>query len=363
MASIRAVAARAGVSPATVSRVLNGRGYVSQAVREKVERAVAELNYRPNVHARRLRGIRSHSIGLIFTHVTHPFSAEVAEAIEEVARQHGYFTVVGNTHRDSQLFDQYLAAFLAFGVDGLVVVPPATTTQVAASLAEVPVPWVVIDQPLPGLAADQVLTDNVEGAYRLTTHLLRVGHRRIAFVGGHPKTIKGRERLAGYERALGEYGLPVDRDLVRMRDFDEASGYELATELLQGARPNAFFAANLDVQLGVLRAVRDAGLAVPDDIALAGFDDLPFAAQFAPFLTVVAQQTRTIGVIAAQLLMDKLRGKRAPSEHQTVLLQPQLIVRASCGAGQHFVDPATDDHGSGESLQPSRPARAAEINR
>lgn len=330
--SIRAVAKHAGVSPATVSRVLNGSGYVSDTVRAKVELAIGELDFRPNFHARHLRGIRSRTIALVFTQVTHPFSAEVAYAIEEIAMQQGYFVVLGNTHRDSNLFDHYLKTFASYGVEGFVVVPPAITKEVIASLTSIPIPYVLIDQRIPDLAVDQVVTDNFAGAYDLTDHLARIGHRRIAYVGGPPALQKGRDRLAGYEAALRDHGIPAEAELVRTgEETDQQTGLALTANLLSETRPDVLFAANLDLQIGALQAIRLAGLRVPDDLAMAGFDDIPYAAHLTPSITVVAQQARTLGVIAAQLLLDKLSGKRPLSEHETISLRPQLIVRDRSG--------------------------------
>lgn len=331
--SIRAVAKHARVSTATVSRVLNGSGYVSDTVRARVERAIEALHYRPNIHARRLRGMRSRMIALVFTQVTHPFSAEIANAIEDTAMQHGYFAVVGNTHRDSTLFDYYVKTFASYGVEGFVIVPPAITEGVTASLKSISVPYVLIDQRIPELAVDQVITDNFVGAYDLTSHLANIGHRRIAFVVGPQTSQKHQDRRAGYEAALRDHGLPIEEDLIRIgEDVDASIGLELAADLLGKTRPDVLFAASLDLQIGALQAIREAGLRMPDDIAMAGFDDIPYAAYLAPHITAVAQQTRTLGVIAAQLLLDKLSGKRPLIEHETVSLRPRLIIRGRAAA-------------------------------
>lgn len=338
---IQAVARHAGVSPATVSRVLNGSGQVSDELRRRVERAIATLGYRPNQHARRLRGKRSGMIGLIFTDALNPFFAGIADAVEGVARRHGYTVVLGNTRYESGTFQHYIDTFLAYGVDGLVVVPPDASRAHRASIERLPVPCVVLDQRIPKLAIDQVATDNVAGARQLTDHLLDLGYRRIAFVGGDPRAPTGQERARGYRLAHEARGVPVDEALVRMRDFWEESAFAITAALLTGARPEALFAANLNTLVGTVRAVRAAGLAIPDDIAVVGFDDIPFMPAIIPFLTVVAQQSRMLGVVAAQLLLDKVGGKRARSEYQTVLLQPELIVRESCGARLRAPERAT----------------------
>lgn len=325
--SIRAVAELAGVSAATVSRVLNNSGYVSDATRRRVEQAAMELGYRPNPHARRLRGVGGRLIALLFNQVAHPFSSDVTLAIDEISERHGYFVIAGNTHQDNTRFERYLETFVANGVDGLIVVPPTVSPEVEEALRAVPVPYCLIDQQIPSLNADQIVTDNVSGAYAVTRQLLANGNRRIAFIGGNPKNQKARDRLKGYENALREYGIAHEASLVRMREFDQRSGFELTTEVLAGELPDALFAANMDIQVGMLRALRAAGLHAPADVALGAIDELPYAAEYSPFEVVAAQQTRTIGVIAAQLLIDKLEGRRDPSDHQVVVLQPQLIRR------------------------------------
>lgn len=339
--SIHAVAKQAKVSPATVSRVLNNSGYVSDGLRRAVEEAVALLGYRPNVHARRLRGKRSKMIGLVFTNATYPFFAAVALAVEDIARQNGYSVVLGNTHGRIEAFDHYLETFASYDVDGLIVVPPGAPQQHRPALDALTIPYVLLDKRIRGLAVDQVATDNVAGATRMTEHLLAIGHRRIAFVGGDPRLPTARERAQGYRRALLARGVGVDKALIRMHDFSEESGFALTRALLRESRPEAIFAANFNVLLGALRAVRGAGLAIPDDVAVVGFDDIPFVAAVAPILTVIAQQSRAIGIAAAQLLLDKLGGTRALAEHRTVLLQPELIVRESCGARRRGLARAT----------------------
>ena len=330
--SMQAVARHAGVSSATVSRVLNGTGHVRGELRRRVEQSIAALGYRPNQHARRLRGKGSRMIGLIFTDALNPFFAIIAVAIEDVARQNGYTVVLGNTRYEPATFRHYLETFLAYGVEGLVVVPSDASGEHRGLIERLPVPCVVLDQRVPNLAVDQVASDNVAGARQLAEHLLGLGHRRIAFVGGDPKAPTGQERVRGFRLAHEARGVPVDESLVRMRDFWEESAYAIVESLLARTRPDALFAANLNTLVGTVRAVRAAGLAIPGDIAVVGFDDIPFMSAITPFLTVVAQQSRTLGVIAAQLLLDKLSGKRARAEHQTVLVQPELIVRESCGA-------------------------------
>src|SRR5215210_6002961 len=207
------VARHAGVSPATVSRVLNGTGHVRDELRRRVEQSIAALGYRPNQHARRLRGKGSRMIGLIFTDALNPFFAIIAVAIEDVARQNGYAVVLGNTRYEPATFRHYLETFLAYGVEGLVVVPSDASGEHRGPIERLPVPCVVLDQRIPHLAVDQVASDNVAGARQLAEHLLDLGHRRIAFIGGDPQAPTGQERVRGYRLAHEARGVPVDESL------------------------------------------------------------------------------------------------------------------------------------------------------
>lgn len=339
---IHEVARHAGVSAATVSRVLNG-GSVRDELRRRVELSIAALGYRPNPHARRLRGKRSKMLGLIFTDAVNPFFAAIVDAVEDVARKNSYTVVIGNTRYETTAFQHYLDTFLTYGIDGLIVVPPDASREQRARIERLPVPCVVLDQRIPGLAVDQVATDNVVGARRLTNHLLDLGHRRIAFIGGDPQAPTGQERARGYRLAHEARGLPVDEALVCMHDFWEETAFSITTTLLARTRPDALFAANLNTLIGTVRGVHAAGLTIPEDIAVAGFDDIPFMSSIAPFLTVVAQQSRMLGVLAAQLLLDRLHGERVTAAPQTVLLQPELIVRESCGAGLRAAPVLSED--------------------
>jgi len=330
--SIRAVAERAGVSSATVSRALNGSGYVSEAVRRTVEQASTDLGYRPNVHAQRLRGKRSNMIGLVFNDAMNPFFGELAFAVEDIARQRGFSVIVGNTRWEFAAHLRYLETFGSYGVDGLMIVPAQMTKRQRTALTALTVPYVLLDQRIPSLLVDQVATDSVAGARRMVDHLVGIGHRRIALIGGDPQMPTARDRLRGYRESLAAHDIACDDALVRMRDFSTESGYLLTQALLRETVPDALFAVNLNTLVGTVRAVREAGLAIPQEIAVTGFDDVPFMAAIDPFLTVVTQQNRALGVFAAQLLLDKIEGKRATTDHQTILLQAELIVRESCGA-------------------------------
>lgn len=322
MATIREVAEKAGASVSTVSRVLNNEGYASPATRQKVERAAAELGYRPNVHARRLRGVESRTIALLSPHVAHPFSSEVSAAIDEIAQLNGYCVIVGNTNRDSLRFRQYLNTLVASGIDGLIVAPPSDAPDVVEALKSIKLPLCQLDQPLANLQSDQVITDNALAAYKVARWLLDAGCRRIAFLGGTRSQKKTIDRLAGYEKALREVGIEPAAELAFFGEYDERSGFELTQSALSSGMPDALFATNLDLQVGMLNALRHFAHATHSNLRLGAIDELPYAKDYSPIDFVAGQPTRTIGVIAAQLLIDKIEGRRTLTENELIVVKP-----------------------------------------
>lgn len=332
--TVKDVGKRAGVSGATVSRVLNGKGSPSPAVRERVVKAAAALRYQPNRAARRLRVRRSEVIGLILSDIENPFFTSLIHGVEDVAYRNGYSLILCNSGEDPKRERLYSEVMRAEGVAGVVI---ATTSDRqgeagARDLVRHGVAVVAVDRRIPSLDLDTVVVDNVGGAAAAVTHLFALGHRRVAFVGGPLSMSTGRERQEGYERAHRLAGRRVARDLVRRGDFKFASGFSRTLELLRLARPpSALFVANNLMTLGALTAIHERGLAIPRDIAVVGFDDLPWAPALDPPLTTVAQPTYAAGEAAAELLLKRIAG---PRDHatQTLLLRTELVVRRSCGA-------------------------------
>ncbi len=292
MVGLKDVARRAGVSVATVSRVLTNSPLVNAETRARVQQAMDALEYRPNRVARRLRGDAGQAglLGLVVPDIQNPFFAEVARGVEEVAQARGYMVFLGNSDEDEAVERRYLELMRAERVDGIIL--PASSDNAAAvtELARGGLPVVCVDRRLPRAALDTVIADNVEGAYAAVRHLLAVGHRRIGFGGGRPQLSTTRERREGYGRALAEAGLAADEALVRAADSREAGGREAARALLALPHPpTALFVGNNLMTLGALEAVHGMGLRVPDDVAVVGYDDMPWALAFNPPLTAVRQ--------------------------------------------------------------------------
>jgi len=325
---IEDVARRAGVSTATVSRVLSGKPYVSDALRQRVLETIQELDYRPSRVARSLRVQRSSIIGLIISDIQNPFFTSVVRAVEDVAQQRGYAVFLCNSDEDVDKELTYIELMLAEQVAGMIVSPTASSNEVYRRLVEQRVPVVAIDRRVDGVPMDTVVSDNVQAACAVVSHLIENGYRRIGAILGIPDASTGAERYQGYVTALAHYGMPLLPELVRSGLPRSQNGYELTLDLLaQSQPPDAIFTGNNLLTIGALRAIHEVGLGIPDDVALAGFDEMDWMFLVKPALTVVMQPAYEMGQRAAELLLERIVDPdRAP---QAVVLQPTVKVRES----------------------------------
>jgi LacI family transcriptional regulator len=331
MPTIRDVAERAGVSPITVSRVINNSGYVSQETRSRVEAAIAELQYVPNSLARSLRFKRTHTLALVLTDITNPFWTTVARGVEDAASQCGFNVILCNTDENEAKQSEYLNVLLQKQVDGFLLVPARSTPDPIVLIQSQKVPTVVLDRQVPGAQVDIVRGDSEGGAYQLVRLLLSLGHRRIAMLSGPVSISTAADRVTGYRRALHEVGLEAQAELICYGEYTQESGYQMAQKALSlTPRPTALFAANNFIAIGALRALREVGMRVPEDMALVSFDDIPPAFVIEPFLTVAAQPAYEMGHRATELLLARLSGQ-APPECQEIVLPTEIIVRRSSG--------------------------------
>ncbi len=330
MPTIRDVARRAGVGVATVSRVLNNSGYVSSGTRARVLQAVEELGYVPNRLARGLRSKRTQTLGLVLTDITNPFWTTVARGVEDAASAKGFSVILCNTDESPEKEIAYVGLLLQKQIDGFLLVPARNTTESVEMVLARHVPLVVLDRRIP-MTVDTVRCDSEGGAYALTRHLLDLGHRRIAVLGGPAQVSTAADRVEGYRRALDEAGVPFDPRLVAYSAFTQESGEAMACQMLESQpRPTALFAVNNFIAIGALRALRRMGLAVPKECSLVGFDDLPSALVPDPFLTVASQPAYDMGVLAGQRLIGRLEGTITGPQSDMVL-PTKLIVRRSSG--------------------------------
>jgi LacI family transcriptional regulator len=331
MPTIQDVARRAGVAPITVSRVINHSGYFSKETRQKVEAAIAELGYVPNTLARSLRSKKTHTLALILTDITNPFFTMISRGVEDAASDAGFMVIYCNTDESESEEEKYLQLLLQKQVDGILLVPARSTSRAIASIQEQGTAVVVLDRHLTGVEADIVRGDSQGGACLLVKHLIDLGHRQIAVLTGPESVSTAEDRLTGYKRALEAAGIPIDDQLIYYGAYTRQGGYEMAQRVLSNAhRPTALFAANNFIALGALRALREAGVRVPEEMALVCFDDLPSTWILDPFLTVAAQPAYEMGKKATELILARIKGQ-APAPCQEIVLPVEIIVRRTSG--------------------------------
>jgi DNA-binding LacI/PurR family transcriptional regulator len=328
-ATIADVARRSGVSTATVSRVLSGVQPAREATRDRVLAAVRELDYRPSGVARALKRRETRTIGLLITDIGNPFFPQIVRAVEDEAHARGYGVILCNAADDSERELAYLELLLERRVDGLIVASARTTRRHAERLAAVPMPIVLVNSDAPGSALAGITTAHRHGARMATEHLLGLGHRRIAHISA-PSAQAARLRHAGVTDALRAAGLDPASLLLAEGDEHVAGGARAAQLLLaERPQPTAIVCYNDLTAVGALRAVRRAGLRVPEDVSLTGFDDIELAAWTDPPLTTVRQPTDALARWAVSRLADVLPGGRPAPERVT--LEPTLEVRGSSG--------------------------------
>jgi LacI family transcriptional regulator len=330
---MRDVAREAGVSIATVSHVLNNTRFVSDGLRARVEAAMEELSYQPNVLARGLRSGQTETVGLIVPDNSNPFFAEVARMIETEGFDHGYSVVLCNSDNSLEKEGAYVDVLIAKHVDGVIFIASGDDQRHLQDLDRRGIPVVVADRDIPEALADVVLVDNESGGYEATRYLLDMGHRRIACICGPTSLATSAERLEGYKRALTEAGVEVREDFIVPADFRYSGGEAAAAELLDAVEPPfAIFAFNDVMAIGALRAIRAVGLRVPEDISVVGFDDIHLAKAMSPALTTVAQPVKEMAEETVDLLLERIHTKDDAKSCQRIILKPHLVIRNSCGA-------------------------------
>jgi LacI family transcriptional regulator len=333
MATMADVARLAGVSIATVSHVLNGTRTVRPETRALVLDAVRAADYTPNTVAQALATARTTTIGLALPAISNPFLGELIHAIEAESARQGYTLLLVDPHEDPDYEDTVVRRLQGRRVDGVLLAPSARPQAALRHLTSRGVPTVLVDR-LIDARMDQVGSENVEAVAGLVAHLAGTGHERIALVAGHPGLQTTIERVEGYRLGLRRAGLSAEL-LVDGHSAEEPARVAVHALLARAAPPTAVITANNSMTIGAMQAFREAGLRVPEDLALACFDDFPWADLFAPRLTVVAQPFADIGREAVRLLLRRMADPTAPP--QTIRLPPRFVHRDSCGC------PATTD--------------------
>jgi LacI family transcriptional regulator len=330
--TIRDVAQRAGVSTASVSRVLNGTDRVSPGVAARVQTAVAALGYQPSDVARSLKTAVTNILACVIPDISNPFFPEMVRGVEDVAREFGYATLLCNTDDDPDKEDEYLRVLARRRIDGLILIPSHDESPPIplSYLIEHLTPVVLVDRGMDGFAGDRVMVDNRRGGQLAAEHVLDLGHRRIGIVNRAPDTSSARERQEGFATALADRDA-YDVALVRYGDYAIGSGRTHAMDLLSRTpRPTAILAGNDLIGIGALQAAAELGLTVPGDVSIVGFDGIALSEFVAPPLTTVAQPTYQLGRLAASLLVRRRSGETS-GVGVTYRLEPHLVVRGSTG--------------------------------
>jgi LacI family transcriptional regulator len=330
--TIRDVASRANVSVNTVSRVLNNKGEISQQTKERVLDAIRDLNFRPNTFARSLQGKQSLTIGQIVTDCINPNNAQQIRAVQNVTARQGYSVLLVDTNEQAEREIAAVDIMVEKFVDGFLITPLQYDNKHLARLhKEGRVPFVLTNRAIDELAdVDTVLHNNYAGAYAATQHLIGLGHRRIAYLTARRQVWTVEQRLLGYKAALNEAELLYNEELVVQINLSLESAFEATKYLLTlppNRRPTAIFAYNDFMAVGVIKALKEAGVKVPDDMALVGYDDIIYAQFLEIPLTTVRQPTQKLGEVAAEVLLERIA--RRDTEVKRIVLEPELIIRAS----------------------------------
>jgi LacI family transcriptional regulator len=334
------IAKRAGVSRSTVSRVINGQQYVRQDVRERVLRVIQETGFHPNVAARALASQRSWMIGLVLPRSVSSFFADpyfprLTQGIAQACNRHDYslgLFLVSTPEDEDKIFSRISRkGFL----DGILIQSGEMNDQLNERLVNLTVPIVVVGRPFQTNDVSYIDVDNVKASFEAVTHLVDLGYRKIATITGPLNSTVSLDRKEGYLNALLKHRLVVNKSLIVEGDFTEVGGYTAMKQLL-AAKPDAVFAASDIMALGAMRAARDAGFRVPEDIAFVGFDDLPLASLSNPPLTTVHQPISEFGEKAVEILIDLIENGLKSSRR--IIMDTALVIRESCGAKQKLVN-------------------------
>ncbi len=332
MPTIKDVAAEAGVSIASVSKVLNNPDYGSVEMRAKVVAAIRKLGYQPSNIARSMVMGKTNLIALVIPDVRNQFFTSVARGVEDVASKHDYRVMLCNTDEDPVKEQKYIDVFRGKIVDGFIISVASDRDRYLGRIDMETLPFVFIDRVCEGISVDAIVVDNKDGAYKAVSHLLQLGHRRVGLITGKRDTLPGRERLRGYTEAYKALGLEPYTEIIKDGGFTIEGGYKATKALLDVEnRPTAIFVANNAMTIGCLKALAEAKVKIPDEISVVGFDDSEWAEFFTPPLTVVRQPTYTMGALAGEMLFQRIMGT-VPPDRQEVVLKPELVIRESCRA-------------------------------
>ncbi len=334
--TIKDIAQLAGVSHTTVSRAINNKPRIKIETKERILAIAKRLNYRPNLLARSLIEKRTKTLGLVITNIENPFYNELAYSIESTARSLGYSIIFCCSHSDLEIERQHIEILRSRGVDGIIFTSAHIEDPNIIALAEERYPIVLVNRrtyhPIIKEKVDYVGIDNIFGGFLAVEHLIRIGHRRIGIIGGSRESSVGHERVEGGKKALRMYGIEEREEYFLDGDFLKESGFDGAKKFINMKEPpTAIFATNDYMALGVLDAIAEEGLRVPEDIAVVGFNNIGFTSFKGIELTTIGQKKYEMGLLAVKLLIENIENKDSKTFAREVLLKPELIIRRTCG--------------------------------
>ena len=327
-ATIYDVAKEAGVSIATVSKVINGKGKISEETRGSVLAIMDRMDYQPSVIASALTGKKTFTLGLLVPDISNPFFAEIARAIEDQSQRYGYSVVMCSTDNKDDKVERYIALLLQKSVDGIIIATGIDKINILEQLLSKRIPVVLLAREMPLVAVNTVVVDDYVGGSLAASHLLELGHKRMAVLGESAKVVSSRERIRGFRQTMEDEQIPFREEWLKYCDYRIEDGKLKALELLQTEdRPTAIFACNDMLAVGALQAAKEAGVKVPDELSIVSFDNTILATVTDPQLTTIAQPMDYMGKAVVDLIVDELKGSK--SIKQRMVLRPELLIRES----------------------------------
>lgn len=331
MNTLKDVAKLAGVSTATVSHVINGTRFVSEELQQKVNNAMAELDYRPNMMARALKMGFQKTIGIIVPDCTNPFFAEISRSIDRYCFSKGYNIILCNTDNNLEQQSSYTNMLISKHIDGVIFISSDNTDEDINKFLKNSIPVVIADRIGKNNNVDSIIVNNEKGGYQATKYLINHGFTKIGCISGPSFISSSSQRVLGYKRALKEANIEIRDDFISVGDFHFAGGIAAVDNFLKlDDKIEAVFATNDMMALGFINALKNVGLNVPNDISVVGYDNIQLAQFMTPKLTTVSQPLEDVAKTATDLLLDKIKNRKTYNSSKLITLDPQLIERESC---------------------------------
>ena len=326
--TLKMVAEKAGVSVNTASRAINNKPDISKETKKRILQIAQELGYVRNDTAVALRTKKTGTIGVVIADNRNPFYAEVLNGMEEAAREKNYHIILANTQRDYKKEEEAINLLLAKRVDGLLITPVQDKDDDIKNLIEAKIPFVIVGRDFENIEVDAIYNDEVKGGFLATEYLIKKGHKRIALIDGFLYKSPAKGRLEGYKKALNKYRISLDESLISVGDIDVKDGYERTKQLFEKELDfTAIFAYNDMMAFGVMQAIKEKDLRIPEDIGLVGYDDIPLSSLISPSLTTIRLKKQELGVESVKLLLSRIIGNR--KKIKKVMLGVELQIRES----------------------------------